>query len=99
MSDEHSVVRTKTLENGVVGIEVVLPNAPPLLILRGKKGFIMCGYLDIRVAEKLGLIAARVVGVSGIEEMLEKEIVEATEKARSTGIREGMKVREVLEHI
>ncbi len=99
MPDKHGVVRTKTLENGVVGVEVVLPNAPPLLILRGRKGFIMCGYLDIRVAEKLGLIAARVVGVESIEEMLEKEIVEATEKARSVGIREGMKVRKALKHI
>ncbi len=99
MTDKHSVVRTESLENGVVGIEVELPNAPPLLVLRGRKGFIMCGYLDISVAEKLGLIAARVVGVSSIEEMLEKEIVEATEKARSMGVREGMKVREALRHI
>ena len=59
----------------------------------------MCGYLNISVADKLGLVAARVVGVRTVEDMLEKNIVEVTAKARELGIKEGMKVREALKFI
>ncbi len=95
----YTVLRTKIIEiNGkkIVGFEIDLPNAPPLIILRGDKGFIMCGYLDIKVAEKLDLVAARITGVKNIEEALDKTINEATSKAMEQGIKSGMKVREVL---
>jgi len=95
----YTVLRTKIIEiNGkkIVGFEIDLPNAPPLIILRGDKGFIMCGYLDIKVAEKLGLVAARITGVKNVEEALDKTINEATSKAIEQGIKPGMKVREIL---
>jgi len=99
MAKIHGIIYVKTLENGLVGIEIILPNSPPLVIIRGRKGFVMCGYLDINVANKLGLIAARVVGVKNVEEILEKEIVNVTSKAKELGIKEGMKVKEILELI
>ncbi len=99
MTEIRDIIYVKTLENGLVGIEIILPNSPPLVIIRGRKGFVMCGYLDINVTNKLGLIAARVVGVKSIEEMLEKKIVNVTSKARELGIKEGMKVKEILELI
>lgn len=80
----------------MIGIEVELPNAPPLILIRGDKGFIMCGYLNIDVAEKLGIPAIRVSGVKNIEEMIEKMISEATTKAVELGIKPGMKVKDVL---
>ncbi len=95
----YTVLRTKIIEiNGkkIVGFEIDLPNALPLIILRGDKGFIMCGYLDIKVAEKLGLVAARITGVKNVEEALDKTINEATSKAIEQGIKPGMKVREIL---
>lgn len=83
----------------LVGIEIELPNAPPLIVLRGDKGFIMCGYLNIEVADKLEIIAARVTGVKTVDEMLEKEIVEATSKAAEYGIMPGKRVRDIIGYL
>ncbi len=98
----YTIVEVKGINIGekkVIGVKIDLPSSPPLLVIRGEKGFIMCGYLDIKVAEKLGLVAARVTGVKSIEEMLDKEIVEATSKALENNIAPGMKVRDVLKNL
>ncbi|MCD6195635.1 MAG: DUF1805 domain-containing protein [Staphylothermus sp.] len=95
----YTVLRTKIIEiNGkkIVGFEIDLPNAPPLIVLRGDKGFVMCGYMDIKVAEKLNLVAARITGVKNVEEALDKTISEATSKAMEQEIKPGMKVRDIL---
>ncbi len=96
MGNVNSLVNVKILNGGVLGIEVTLPDSPPLVTIRGRRGFVMCGYLNINVAEKLGLIAVRVVGVKNVEEMLDKEVAEVTSRARELGIREGMKVKDIL---
>jgi uncharacterized protein YunC (DUF1805 family) len=98
----YTIVEVKGIDidgKKVIGVKVELPNSPPLLVIRGEKGFIMCGYLDINIADKLGLVAARVTGVKSIEEMLDKEIVDATSKALENNIRPGMKVGEVLKNL
>ena len=92
-------VRIVMVNDGVVGLEVRLPDAPPLILVRGRKGFVMCGYLDIGVAEKLGLKAARVTGVGCVEDLLEKEIAEVTSRAREAGIKEGVKVKDVIDKL
>lgn len=96
------LVSVKQLDAGgrnILGVEIQLPNSPPLVLVMGEKGFVMCGYLNIEAAERAGAIAARVVGVKSAEEVLEKEIVEATSKARENGITPGRKVRDVLPNI
>ena len=99
MVNVHSFTSVKILENGIIGIEIFLPEAPPLILIRGRRGFVMCGYLNIDVANKLGLIAARVTGVKSVEEMLDKEIAEVTTKAKEVGIKEGMIVKEALKFL
>ena len=42
-----------------------------LILLRGRKGFIMCGYLDMKVARKFEDVAVRITGVSTIKDALE----------------------------
>jgi len=79
-----------------LAIKVELPNSPPLLLLVADKGFIMCGYLNLELAERLGVAAAVVSGVRTFEDVLEAPIKALTSKARGLGLREGMKGKEAL---
>ncbi|MCX8185349.1 MAG: DUF1805 domain-containing protein [Sulfolobales archaeon] len=92
----QEIAKLKKLENGVIGMEITLPNSPPLVLLIGRRAFVACGYLNIELAEKLGVPCIRVTGVKSVEDVLEKEITEATSKARELGIQLGLKVRDVL---
>ncbi|MEM2006858.1 MAG: DUF1805 domain-containing protein [Sulfolobales archaeon] len=95
----HEFIKVKRLEHGVLGLEVALPNSPPLILLAGRKAFIMCGYLNIELAEKLGVPCVRVTGVKSVEDLLEKEVQEVTTKARDMGISPGLRVRDILDKL
>ncbi len=41
------------------GVEVPLP-AAPLVLVSNANGFVMCGYLNVETAERLGVAAAMV---------------------------------------
>ena len=85
------------LKNGVaLGIKIEVGRAP-LLLIKARKGFVMCGYLNINAADSLGDIAAKVTGVLTFEDMLRAEVVEVSEKAKGIGIREGMRGKDALE--
>ncbi len=71
-------------------------NHAPLIVLRAKKGYVMCGYLNINTANKLGDIAGKITGVNTIEEALDATIVEVSEHAKKMGLHEGMKTQEFL---
>ena len=79
-----------------LGLRAEMPELPPLLLIVGEKGFVMCGYLNIDVAEKLGAAAAVVSGVSSFDDVLNAEIKAATSKAKALGLEPGKVVREVL---
>ncbi len=81
----------------ILGLEVKNLGKAPLIIAKTDKGYVMCGYLNIEVAEKLGDAAAIVSGVSSVEELLEKPVKAVTTKARSLGVEPGMTGREALE--
>jgi len=95
----NTILRVKNIKDGVIGYEIELPNAPPLILIRGKRGFIMCGYINLDVVEKLDLVVARVSGVSSVEEMLEKEVSNATSRAKEIGIKVGVKVKDIIDLI
>ncbi|RLI08589.1 DUF1805 domain-containing protein [Candidatus Bathyarchaeota archaeon] len=84
-------------ERLALGVRVELPESPPLLVVVGDKGFIMCGYLNLDVAEELGAVAATVSGVRTVDDVLEAPIRGLTSRARDLGIKEGMKGIEALE--
>ena len=79
-----------------LGFRAEMPELPPLLLIVGEKGFVMCGYLNIEVAEKLGAAAAVVSGVSSFDDVLNAEIKAATSKARALGLEPGKVIRVVL---
>jgi uncharacterized protein YunC (DUF1805 family) len=70
-----------------------------LVFIKGSKGFIMCGFLNLETAEKMKNIAAVATGVKTVEDMLERNVIAATSYAKQAGITEGMPVKEVLEII
>ncbi len=93
------IEKVKVNEKSVLGLKVELPNSPPLLLMVGEKGFVMCGYLNMEVAEKLQVAAAMVSGVKSFQDVLESEIKAATSKAKELGINIGMKSQEALQKI
>ena len=78
------------------GLKVGLKNLPPLLLIEGANGFVMCGYLNIDAAESLGAIAAVVSGVKSFEDVLDAEIKTSTTKAKALGLEPGRVVRDVI---
>jgi len=78
------------------GIKVELKGLPPLVLIEGGKGFVMCGYLNIDAAESLGATAAVVSGVSSWEDVLNAQIKTATTKAAALGLEPGKVVRDVI---
>ncbi len=79
------------------GIELDLCDSSKLLVITGKKGYIMCGYLNINTAQKRDDIACIVTGVKTIEDMLNSKVVALTAKAQGLGISMDMEVNRVLE--
>jgi len=79
------------------GMRVDLPDCPaPLLLIIADKGFVMCGFLNVEVAEKLNAAAAVVSGVKSFEDVLNALVKVVTSKARSLGVEVGMKGDETL---
>ncbi len=90
------VEKLKVDGKAAIGLKVELPKSPPLVSIIGEEGFIMCGFLNMEVAESLGTIAAVVSGVKTFDDVLEAEVKQATSKAQAKGIRQGMKGREAV---
>lgn len=67
-----------------------------LILLRGSKGYVMCGYLNLRVAEKFKDVAVKIVGVKTINDALRAKVHSCTDSAKRLGIRKGQPVKEVL---
>lgn len=69
----------------------------PIIIVRAKKGYIACSYVDKETAEKVGDVAAFVSGVKTIDDFMRAKIKTTTSWAEDMGIREGMSVKKALE--
>ena len=67
-----------------------------ILAIKAANGFVGCGYFDVSTADKLGEHLAVVTGVSTFEEVLDAEVVKASQAALDAGVRTGMKGREAL---
>ena len=78
------------------GLKVELEGLPPLVLIKGEKGFVMCGYLNIEAAERLGATAAVVSGVNSFDDVLNAEIRLSTTKAKEIGLVPGEVVRTVI---
>ncbi|HIH00372.1 MAG TPA: DUF1805 domain-containing protein [Thermoplasmata archaeon] len=82
----------------VTGYHIDLGKAP-LIIIQAKKGYIMCGYLNMNTANKLGDIAGKVTGVKTFEDVLNTTIIEVSEQAKKEGLTEGMNATDFLKKL
>lgn len=77
-------------EKGIIECyEIPLPHAS-FIILKAKNGYVMCGYLNMDTADKMGDIAGIVRGVRSIDDALQAKILQVSTMARENGLSEGM---------
>jgi uncharacterized protein YunC (DUF1805 family) len=93
------LIESVELVNGTaLGLKMDMEHAP-LLVIKAPRGFVMCGYLDISMAERLDDVAVKVTSVSNFEDVLAASVVEATPAAIDLGIEVGMPARQALERM
>ncbi len=93
------IIEQIALETGIaLGLKFEMQNAP-LLVIKADKGFVMCGYLDIDMANTLGDVAVRVRGVNTFEDVLDAQVVGITQAAADLGIDIKMNARDALERM
>ncbi|MGM0461376.1 MAG: YunC family protein [Fibrobacterota bacterium] len=71
----------------------------PLMILRGRRGILACGYINHHTCTALGEAAAIVTGVSSFEDMCTASVKDVSEPGRNLGIHPGMTGSEALEFL
>ena len=69
------------------------------ILLKGSRGYVMCGYLNLKTAEKFKDAAVKITGVSSIKEALKAYVHSLSRPARKLGIYKGQPVKEVLKII
>jgi len=71
----------------------------PLLIIRGSRGVLACGYVNVETFNKTGEVGAIVTGVNNFDDMLAAQVVGVSTAAAQVGIKAGMTGAEVTEQI
>lgn len=69
----------------------------PLLIVRGSKGLLACGYLNVETFNKTGEAAAIVTGVRTFDDMLNAQVARVSVAAEQLGVTVGMTGTAALE--
>lgn len=70
-----------------------------LIVLKGTKGYVMCGYLNLNAAKKFKDVAVKITGVATIEQAYKACVSCCTPAARGLGIYKGQPIKEVLKII
>ena len=77
-------------------IQVVEMGNLPLIIFRGKLGYIATAQISIESVEKLGDVAAITPSVRNVEEFINSKLRAVTTWAEDLGLREGMTVKRAI---
>ena len=95
------MIKREKIKIGAKYIEAILINlqSKNLILLRGSRGYAMCGYLNMKTAGKFKDVAIKITGISTIEEALKTSVHSCTSSARKLGIYKGQLIREVLKII
>lgn len=95
------MIITETLHtrHGAIEAICITLQSKNFLVLRGTKGYVMCGYLNMDAANKFNDVAIKITGISSLEEALKAVAVEVSVAAQAAGIKIGTPVKEILELI
>lgn len=91
----------KIKEYSFYKIEVALPKTN-LLIVGNKRGYFMCGALDVGVfdskphLQERKVVCGRALGVKTIDELIDAPLKEVSKECEQLGIFPGMKVSDAL---
>lgn len=77
------------------GWQIPLPTSA-LLVIRGRRGILGCGYLAVETADKLGHALAVVTGVKSFAEMLVAPVCKVSAAAAAVGVVTGMSGQDAL---
>lgn len=80
------------------GLEFRLGKANLVLVIAAR-GYVACGYLNLKTAKKLGDSACIVTGVSTINDLLNAKIKALSPLAKKSGIKIGMPAKTALEKL
>ncbi|MBU2102319.1 MAG: DUF1805 domain-containing protein [Candidatus Omnitrophota bacterium] len=89
---------TKKIKTGSQTIEALLfpLQGKNLIVLRGSRGYVMCGYLNTSVARKCNDAAVKITGVATIADALRARVHSLTPAARRLGIKKGDIIKDIL---
>jgi uncharacterized protein YunC (DUF1805 family) len=76
-----------------------VPLKLPLLIIKGRRGLLACGYLNSETCDKTGEAAALVSGVKSFDDMALATVNKVSAAGAALGLKPGMRGAEVLEVI
>lgn len=90
--------KIKAGKKSILAVEIKLLDKN-LIVLRGDKGYIMCGYLNLKAANKFKDAAVKITGVTTIHEALDAKVHSCTYSAKKLGINKGQSIKDVLKII
>ena len=95
------MLESKKIKVGKLSVQAVSMKLldKSLIVIRGSKGYIMCGYLNLSVANKFGEVAIKITGVSSISDALKSKVCSASYRAKKLGIRKNQEIKNVLKII
>ena len=70
-----------------------------LLVIKAKHGALVCGYINMETAEKLGDAVAMVTGVNSYADMLNAKVKRVSSAAAQLGVCDGMIGSDALAHL
>ena len=95
------MIEHKKIKAGKKYIDAVLIklSSENLIVLRGSYGYVMCGYLNLKTADKFKDAAVKITGVSNIKDALNAKVSALSRYAMKLGIYKDQPVKDVLKII
>ncbi|MDD5005010.1 MAG: DUF1805 domain-containing protein [Candidatus Omnitrophica bacterium] len=82
-------------KNKFTGFTIKLQKAN-IVLITARKGYVMCGYLNLKIPDRLNEAACIVTGVKKPEDILSKKVEYVSKAAKLLGIKKGISAKKAL---